>query len=167
MKAGRAVIDRFQSFWALRSEKERQIAALTALVLVPLLFYSVIWSPLAAHVAHWERILPKQRSALVTMRREATELQALRSRVGQAPTGTALLSFIEQRAAAAAIAGTLSQLSPRGSHKAEAVFSKVPFNALVRFMAGLGTHGISAVHIELTPAGVGLVSGSVTLAASG
>ena len=167
MKSGRAAIERFQAFWALRSEKERRIGLLTALVLIPFLFYSVIWLPLASDVAHWERVLPKQRLALVAMRREAREVQILRSHVGQAPTGTALLSFIEQRAATAAIAGALNQLSPRGSHKAEAVFSKVPFNALVRFMAGLGAHGISAVHVELTPAGVGLVSGSVTLAANG
>lgn len=167
MSKGQVAIDRFRSFWALRSEKERRIGVLTALVLIPLLLYSLIWLPLASDVAHWERVLPKQRLALVTMRREAKEVQVLRSHVGQAPTGTALLSFIEQRADAAAIAGALSQLSPRGSHKAEAVFSKVPFNALVRFMAGLGAHGISAAHVELTPAGVGLVSGSLTLAANG
>lgn len=167
MRSARSAIERVQAFWTLRSEKERRIGLLTALVFIPFLFYSVIWLPLASDVGHWERVLPKQRVALVAMRREAKEIQALRQRVGQAPTGTALLSFIEQRAAAAAIAGALSQLSPRGSHKAEAVFSKVPFNALVRFMAGLGTHGISAVHVELTPAGAGLVSGSITLAASG
>ena len=167
MSNKRAGIDRLRSFWALRSEKERRIGMLAALVFIPLLLYSLIWLPLASDVAHWERTLPKQRLALLTMRREAQEVRALRSHVGQAPTGTALLSFIEQRAEVAAIAGALSQLSPRGSHKAEAVFSKVPFNALVRFMAGLGAHGISVAHVELSPAGVGLVSGSVTLAAGG
>lgn len=139
---------------------------IVSLVLAPFLFYAMVWHPLSAQVARWEHVLPGARLALVTMRSEAREVQSLRAHVGQAPTGTALLSFIEQRAQIAAIASTLSQLSPRGSHKAQAVFSKVPFNALVRFLAELGAHGISAARVELTPAGGGLVSGSVTLAAS-
>jgi len=166
MTYARLALERLQSLWATRTEKERRVVMVVALVFMPIFFYSVVWIPLALHVAHWERVLPKERLALIAMRHEAIEIRSLRRHMGQAPTGTALLSFIEQSAQTAAIASSLSQLSPRGSHKAEAVFSKVPFNALVRFLAGLGAHGISAARVELTPAGVGLVSGSVTLAAS-
>lgn len=166
MRSGREALVRLQSLWLSRPEKERRTALLVAVVVVPLLFYIVIWLPLAARVAHFERVLPQQREALVRMRQEAMLVRSLRAHQGHAPTGTALLSFIEERAQVAAIGGALSQLSPRGSHKAEAVFSKVPFNPLVRFLAGLGKHGIEASHVELTPSGVGLVSGSVTLAAS-
>lgn len=166
MKSGREVVARLQSLWLSRAEKERRLALIGAVVLVPLFFYILIWLPLAARVAHLQRVLPRQREALITMRQEAAQVQSLRAHQGHAPTGTALLSFIEERAQLAAIGGALSQLSPRGSHKADAVFSKVPFNPLVRFLAGLGHHGIEASHVELTPSGVGVVSGSVTLAAS-
>ncbi|MHB8255069.1 MAG: type II secretion system protein GspM [Acidiferrobacter sp.] len=166
MKGVRRLWERGLWHWAARTEKERRLVVLIALVVVPLLFLSFVWRPLAARVAHWERVLPKQRLALVQMRHEARLVQSLRAHAGHAPTGTALLSFIEQSAQSAAIANTISQLSPRGSHKAEAVFTKVPFNALVRFLAELGAHGISVVRVELTPAGVGIVSGSVTWAAS-
>lgn len=100
------------------------------------------------------------------MRKEARALHALRSQTARAPQGTALLGFIEQRAQAAGIGGALSQLAPRGSRKAEAVFEKVPFNALVRFLAGLGAHGIAPAEVAVSPAGRGLVSGSVMLAAN-
>ncbi len=165
MKTVPLVVSRVQSAWLARSEKERRIAFLVALVVLPLFFYILLWIPLAARVAHWEHVLPKQRAALATMRREAALVRSLRTHVGHAPSGTALLSLIEQQAQLRAIGGMLSELSPRGSHKAEAVFSKVPFNGLVRFLAGLGARGVEAAHVELAPAGVGLVSGSVTLVA--
>ncbi len=155
---------RGQTLWLERSDKERRAALFAALVVVPLLFYLLVWRPLAMRVAHWEHVLPRQRAELVTMRHEAALIRSLRARGGHAPTGTDLLSFIEQHAQTAGIAGTLSELSPRGSRKAEAVFSRVPFNALVRFLAGLGARGVVAARVELTPAGAGLVSGSVALA---
>ena len=138
---------------------------LGTLMVVPLLFYAIVWQPLASRVSHWEHVLPRQRAALAVMRREASMVRSLRAHVGHAPTGTGLLSLIEQQAQGAAIGGTLGELSPRGAHKAEAVFTKVPFNALVRFLADLGARGVEASRVELAPSGVGLVSGSVILAA--
>ena len=129
-----------------------------------LLFYAVAWRPLAARVAHWERVLPRQRAALAVMRREAVLVRALRAHAGRATAGTGLLILIERRAQVAAISGMLDTLSPRGRHRAVAVFARVPFNALVRFLAGLGTRGVAVSDAALTPAGGGLVSGSVTLA---
>ncbi len=163
MKMVPVVIARIQSAWLARSEKERRLVLLAAVVALPLFFYGLLWIPLAARVAHWEHVLPKQRATLALMRHEAALVRTLRARGGHAPTGTALLSLIEQQAQLQAIGGLLSALSPRGSHKAEAIFSKVPFNGLVRFLAGLGARGVEPARVELTPAGVGLVSGSVTL----
>ncbi|MHB1512020.1 MAG: type II secretion system protein GspM [Acidiferrobacter sp.] len=163
MKTVPLVVSRIQSAWLARSEKERRVVLLAALIALPLFFYMLLWIPLAARVAHWQHVLPKQRATLSVMRHEAALVHSLRAHVGHAPTGTALLSLIEQQAQLGAIGGMLSELSPRGSHKAEAVFSKVPFNGLVRFLAGLGARGVEPAHVELTPAGVGLVSGSVIL----
>lgn len=165
MKAVASAVSRMQSLWLARSEKERRLMLLGTLMVVPLLFYAIVWQPLASRVSHWEHVLPRQRAALAVMRREASMVRSLRAHVGHAPTGTGLLSLIEQQAQGAAIGGTLGELSPRGAHKAEAVFTKVPFNALVRFLADLGARGVEASRVELAPSGVGLVSGSVILAA--
>ena len=167
MKAVTSVVSRMQSLWLARSEKERRLMLLGVFMIAPLLIYAVIWQPLALRVSHWERVLPRQRAALAVMRQEASMVRSLRAHVGHAPTGTGLLSLIEQRAQVAAISGMLSELSPRGAHKAEAVFTKVPFNALVRFLADLGARGVEPARAELAPSGVGLVSGSVILAAHG
>ena len=167
MKAVTSAVSRAQSLWLARSEKERRLMLLGALMIAPLLFYAIVWRPVASRVSHWQHVLPRQRAALAVMRQESSMVRSLRAHAGHAPTGTGLLSLIEQRAQAAAIGGALGELSPRGAHKAEAVFTKVPFNALVRFLADLGARGVEAARVELAPSGVGLVSGSVTLAAHG
>jgi len=164
MKSLRTVWVDLKSIWLARTEQERRLIFLIALVVAPLLFYGAVWAPLAARVAHYERVLPKKRAEFALMREQAIEARSLQAHQGHAPTGTSLLSFIEQKAQLAGISGSLSQLSPRGSHKAIAVFSEVPFNALARFIAGLGPQGVVASRVEMTPAGVGVVSGSVTLA---
>lgn len=165
MRVVTSVVSRMQLLWLARSEKERRLMLLGALMAGPLLFYAIVWQPLASRVAHWEHVLPRQRAALAVMRREASMVRSLRAHVGRAPTGTGLLGLIEQQAQDTAIGGTLGELSPRGTHKAEAVFAKVPFNALVRFLADLGARGVGVSRVELVPSGTGLVSGSVTLAA--
>ncbi|HUW98591.1 MAG TPA: type II secretion system protein GspM [Acidiferrobacter sp.] len=165
MKVVRQVLATVRSLWLACTAGERRALMIAAIVVMPALLVGAVWVPLAARVAYWERVLPKQHRALLTMRREAITIRLLRRHIGSAPTGTAFVHFIEQSAQGAAIDEALSQFSPRGPQKAEADFSHVPFNGLVRFLAVLGRHGISPTRVELTQVDTGLVSGSVTLVA--
>ncbi|MHB1567275.1 MAG: type II secretion system protein GspM [Acidiferrobacter sp.] len=149
--------------WRTRSAPQRQMIARAAMVLLPLLFYLLVWAPLHDRVDYLQHAVPRAHRRVALMRREAQQVQKLQRYVGQAPTGTALLSAIEQEAQTAMISAMLTQLSPRGQYKAQAVFSGVPFNALVRFLADLRGHGVAVRRVELTPAAVGRVSGAVTL----
>ncbi|MDA8360899.1 MAG: type II secretion system protein GspM [Gammaproteobacteria bacterium] len=159
----RRSVEAVQAAWASRPEQERHKVLAGALVVLPLVFYLALWAPLSARVRALSHAVPRERAALVKMQGEARMLAQLKGRVGHAPTGTALLGFIEQQAQAAGLG--VDQLSPRGSHRADLVLGKVAFATVLRFIGAVQAQGIAVERARLAPAGPGLVSGHLTMRA--
>ena len=60
-----------QSVWVSRPERERRMMRAAGIVLLPILFYALIWAPLSSRVDRLARVVPRERAALVRMHAEA------------------------------------------------------------------------------------------------
>ncbi|WP_298136431.1 type II secretion system protein GspM [Acidiferrobacter sp.] len=156
-----AALSRLPAFWRACGARGRRRILLAAWLLGPILFYGLLWRPLAAHVRQGAQLVPRQRAALAVMRKEAALVRALRAHAGHAPSGARLLRVIRRRARALAAGTALTSLSMQGARRVSAVFVRAPFTTLVRLLADLSARGIVATRAILKPAGAGYVSGSV------
>ncbi|MHB1950566.1 MAG: type II secretion system protein M [Acidiferrobacteraceae bacterium] len=159
--------DQFEPYlarWQALEPRERRIVAVGLSVALILAAYAWIWSPLSTDLARLRRIVPRDRTELATMRREAATVRALRESAPRAAGGN-LMTRIGRSATASGVRAAIVRMQPSGRYGARIVFDHVDFNALIAWLADLQLQGIHVRRAEIDRrAAQGEVSASLTLA---
>lgn len=160
-----------REWWEGLGTRERFIAIAGSLVLVPFLFWLLVWRPLAGGVTRLDHEVASQRENVLWMQTAAAELQRLRGSSGQAAAGLggrSLLAVVDQSARSAGLGNGLKRIEPDSADAVRVRLEGVSFDALVQWLDQLSRqHGILASLVSIErETGPGQVNVRLTLAAS-
>jgi general secretion pathway protein M len=164
----RELLDRYLARWRELGPRERIMVAGAGGLLVIVLFYLLLWSPMQQDIARLRASVPKERAKLAMMQAQASQVAQLRTSAGQAPPIGNLLSTLEQSAVTRGLRQNINRIEPEGAAGARVSFDEVSFNALVGWLADLQGQGIRVENagIQRRP-GSGLVSARLLLRGPG
>jgi len=74
----KAQLEVLRAHWAALSASEQRMLKLGALIVLPVLFYLLMWQPAHSAVERLQQSVPQQRAQLVQMQAQAVEVQTLR-----------------------------------------------------------------------------------------
>ncbi len=124
--------------WAQRPERERRILAAGATVVVPALFYFLLWQPAHEGIVRLEKTLPVMRMQAALMKREAAEVDTLRQRAQPAlMTPAAMKTAIENSATAFQLRSAIESMENVEQNGVRITFSSVSYAKWLDWMHSL------------------------------
>lgn len=153
--------------------RERLMVMAAAGLVVLLLVYALIWSPLRGGYRAMQDTVAVQRDTAAWMQESALLLAQLRrnsSSAGQGLGGQSLLSLADSTARAGGLAGALKRVEPDGSDSVKVWLEGASFDQLIKWLDSLAErYGVSAdtVSVERTADAAGRVNARLTLQAPG
>jgi general secretion pathway protein M len=150
--------------------RERLMVMAAAVLVVLLLIYSLVWSPLRGGYLELRDNVAGQRDTSVWMQESAQRLAQLRQSGagGKGLGGQSLLSLADSTARVGGLASALKRVEPEGGNSVRVWLEGASFDQLIRWLGGLAErNGISAdtVSIERVTDAVGRVNARLTLQA--
>jgi len=157
-------------WWNKLSERERQILAIGAVVVVLLIGWAFVWHPLARARVQMQARVAQQSSDLAWMRQSAAELTALRAKGARGKVdrqGKSLFALADVTARGAGLGAALKRVEPAGTgpKSVRVSFEGANFDALSGWLDALSRDfGVQAVDLSADRVeGVGLVNARVVL----
>jgi general secretion pathway protein M len=116
--------------------RERLILGAGAVIVLILVLYAVIWSPLVHDVERLEASLEEQSRSAAWMRQAAREVSTLNRGAsgGSASDGRPLLTLVEQTARTAGLGAALNRVEPQGSGTAGVWLQNAAFDDLINWL---------------------------------
>ncbi len=163
------MIATFAPWWRNLAARERLWLSVGAALTGLLLFWALIWDPLAAaRTALRAEALDNER-ALRWMRPAAESLIETGGLAAVAVAdGRSLLARVDAGAREAGLAGGLTGVEPLGAERVRVRFEAVPFDALIAWLETESNRSLAVEEMALRRAGaVGLVEGQAVLRREG
>ncbi len=146
-------MEALRAYWAVRAPRERMMLAGGGAVAIVLLLYLFVWDPIQSSRARLAAELPKLREQAAQFRIDTEQVQALRGRM-KADGGQPLPALLESSSKAAGIRDSIKQIQTLSDDRAQINVTNVGFDALVRWLATIGTSdGITVETINASRAG--------------
>lgn len=141
-----------QSRWATLSASEQAMLTWGAVIVLPVLFYLLLWQPAHSAVDKLQRSVPQQRAALVQMQAQAIEVQTLRQGVHPAVVeGDALLQLVHVASEAAGWVAPNMTVELAEKNEVRINADSVEFARWVKFLHELeATHHLRASSITVS-----------------
>jgi general secretion pathway protein M len=153
--------------WEALAPRERRIIALGAAVVVAVLFYLLLWEPLAQRREAWRVRVVAAESDLAWMRAVAPQVgaRAATRPVTLVPDSRSLLARADASAREAGLGAALLRVEPVSARQVRVYFEQAGFDAMMRWLEALAARqGTRVVEMSAQRAdGVGLVDARVTL----
>lgn len=124
-----------RAIWNARAERERQIVAAGALLLVVAALWAYVWSPLQADRARLRTEVPRLRAEAALVATGAAEVTRLRGALQAIAPGSGT-TLIETRAREYFVAA-YGGVTPLGDERYRLSLQPVPFASLTRFLGVL------------------------------
>lgn len=126
-------------------QRERRLVIAGAVLLVIMILYAVIWTPLSSSVDHLRVSTREQQATLVWMKQAAQEMKRLRGSSGSTrpASGQSLLTLVDTTAKAGHLGTAVKRVQPDGEKKVRVWMEGASFDDVVRWLIQLETrHGI-------------------------
>lgn len=157
-----------KTWWMQLAARERRLVAFGAAVLAGGLIYALIWHPLAQDIARNEARVAQQRADLAWMQQAALRMRALQSQPGRktppAIAGQPLGAVLHANLRAQGLDSAVDERAQAENGSIRVTFKRVPFDALLRCLAGLQAAGVQVQTFDLDRVGAGQVAGSLQVA---
>jgi type II secretory pathway component PulM len=154
------------SRWAALSASEQRMLTWGAAIVLPVLFYLLLWQPAHSAVDKLQRSVPQQRAALVQLQAQAIEVQTLRQGAHPAVVeGDALRQLVNVASAAAGWIAPRVTVELAEKNEVRINADSVEFARWVKFLHELeATHHLraSSLTVSALPT-VGLVKVNAVL----
>jgi general secretion pathway protein M len=154
-----------KAWWMQLAKREQRLVAFGAAVLAGGLIYALIWHPLARGIAGNEARVAQQRADLAWMQQAALQMRGLRSQPGGTSSpvtaGQPLGAVLQAALRAQGLDSAVDERAPGEDGSIRLTFKRVPFDALLRCLAGLQAAGVKVQSLDLERAGAGQVLGAV------
>ena len=162
----KAYLERFRIWWSGLAERERQILAAGAAVLLLIVFYLALWQPLNQARDRHETALAEARTLAIRLEGLAVDVQRNRGSGGAlAGAGQSLLAVVDQSGKASRLGKPPSRLQPEGDNTVRVWVEDVPFEAVLRWLNDLQTrYGVRVDNADIErESASGLVNVRLTL----
>ncbi len=158
-----------KTWWMQLAARERRLVALGAAVLAGGLVYALIWHPLAQGIVRNEARVAQQRADLAWMQQAALRMRTLQSQASRqtpppATAGQPLRAVLDAALRAQGLDSAVADRAQDEDGSIRLTLKAVPFDALLRCLAGLRAAGVKVQSLDLERAGAGQVLGSVQFA---
>lgn len=147
--------------------RERKLVAGGAAVLVLLMFYLMIWEPVAVAYDDLKKNVAAQQETLDWMKQASRQVKALR---GSSQGGTrslggrSLLAVVDQTARSGGLGSAIKRVEPDGSKGVKIWLEGAAFDPMVLWLGALSrTYQIDTSVITIEPQGEGRVNARLTL----
>ncbi len=155
-----------KTWWMQLAARERRLVALGAAVLAAGLVYALIWHPLQQVITRDQTLVVQQRADLAWMQQAALRLRALQSQAGRqtpppAIAGQPLRAMLDAALRAQGLDSAVDERAEAEDGSIRVTFKPVPFDALLRCLAGLQAEGLQVQTLDLDRVGAGQVQGSL------
>ncbi|MBX3689545.1 type II secretion system protein M [Dokdonella sp.] len=157
-----------KTWWQGVSERDRRTLRVGAVVVAGMLFWALVWSPLAQRRAALEQDVATRRDELAAVERGTALLaqqHALGKRARGDRAGKSLLALADASARDAGLGEAIKQIEPAGSRHVKLSLDAANFDALIGWLEALSRgYGVEASELSADRAdGIGLVNARVTL----
>jgi len=162
---------RIQSRWSALTASEQNTVKWGAAVVLPVLFYLLLWQPAHSNVAKLQTSVPHLRAQLAQVQAQAVEVQTLRQGAHPAVLeGDALRNIVAGAGEAAGWTAPMFVIEQTDKQAVRVTAESVEFARWVRFLRELDSaHHLRADALTVTPSptsGMVKVSASLTNGAS-
>ena len=159
-------LEQFKAWWSARLPRERQILGAGAMVVAILLFYSVVWLPVAKARHRADADLRASRTFANRLETIAVDVERMRGTGGAAANrGTSLLIAVGQAAQRPELSARPSRIEPDGEKEVKVWLDEVPFDALVEWLQQVQQeYGIVVASADLERKNDGTVAARLSLA---
>lgn len=152
--------------WAALTASEQNMVKWGAAIVLPSLFYLILWQPAHTNVAKLQTSVPQMRAQLAQIQAQAVEVQTLRQ--GARPAvleGDALRSIVTSAAEAAGWVAPMFAIEQADKQAVRVTAESIEFARWVKFLRELDSaHHIRADSLTVTPSPTsGMVKVNATL----
>lgn len=160
------VLMQMKSRWAAMTASEQNTVKWGAAVVLPILFYLLLWQPAHTNVVKLQASVPQLRAQLAQIQAQAVEVQTLRQGAHPAVLeGDALRRIVTSAAEAAGWAAPVFVIEPADKQAVRVTAESIEFARWVKFLRELDSaHHIRADSLTVTPSPTtGMVKINATL----
>jgi len=148
--------------------RERVLVIAGALVLVWLVFYLSVWSPVFKHNTVLRRAIADQQDTLTWMRQSAARIVALRRAAGTDAGGglggRSLLAVVDESARTGGLGGALKRIEPDTDKGVKVWLEGASFDQMILWLGTLGRqYQVEVSSGTIEPQGAGLVNVRLSL----
>lgn len=147
--------------------RERLLVIGGAAVLLLLMFYSLVWSPMFERNAALKLGIAEQQETLNWMRVSAGKVKALKRAAGGAATGLggrSLLSVVDESARGSGLGGSIKRIEPDAAKGVKVWLEGASFDQMILWLGGLDRqYQVEISSITVEPQGTGLVNARISL----
>ena len=154
------------SWWKERTAREKMILGVAGILLIALMYYSIIYSPLRDSVALKQQRLANEISLASWLVSVVPEVQRLQGSKGEnsSQSSGSLLSDVDQTSKAAGLGKAVTRLQPEGEKEVRAWLDAAPFNETLRWLRTLeSSYGVEIAELSFNRDNeAGLVKARIT-----
>jgi general secretion pathway protein M len=145
-------MDKLKSMFLQLSERERRLAAVSAILVVVAIFYWGIWSPLSTSLERDKTAVKNQTELLAWVQKNANRAVQLRSGGDNKTSFSGSLpQAVNQSASRLNIA--ISRMQPQGE-ELQVWIDQAPFNDVLSWLQSLEKTGVSILDIDIAESGL-------------
>ena len=142
-----------QRTWHNLSRRDQRILVLGSLIVIAILFYAFIWSPLQKDLKQLRPLVVSQSADLAWMQQQAAKIRQF-NQAGQSKkriNALPLLTVVDQSAKAQKIRDKIKQIQPgKEAGTAKLWFDKVIFEDWLRWLDKISAQGIDVTRVSIT-----------------
>lgn len=153
-------------YWINRPAHERRMITIAVIILLPIVYYYLLWQPAHQTVKKLQFTLPSLQAQLLKMKDQAAEVDMLRHRpVISALDATSLKSSVTDSASRHQLSGSITSLEAQEPNAVHLTCDAISFSAWINWLHELEQEQhIRADAISISPlAQAGMVKISATL----
>jgi general secretion pathway protein M len=148
-------------------QRERLMVGVGGVLLMWLLLYLMIWTPIADKYRGLKENVAAQQETLAWMQQAAAQIQTLRRSGGSAAKGLggrSMLAVVDQSARSGGLATAIKRIEPDGSKGVKVWLEGAAFDPMILWLGKLSkNYRIEPSIITLEPIGNGRVNARLTL----
>jgi len=147
------VLMQMKSRWAALTASEQNMLKLGAVIVLPILFYLILWQPAHTSVAKLQTSVPQMRAQLAQIQAQAVEVQTLRQGAHHAVLeGESLRHIITSTAEAAGWAAPMFVIEQADKQAVRVTAENIAFASWIKFLREIDSaHHIRADSLTITP----------------
>ena len=142
-----------QRYWHSLSERDRRVLAVGGLLVVCILFYALVWTPIQDNLKRLRPQGASQSMDLAWMQQQAGKIQKLQQTMPAQKKANALplLTIVDQTAKSQKIRDRIKQIQPgKQSGTAKVWFDKVIFEDWLSWLDKISAQSIDVTSVSIT-----------------